>query len=44
MDLQKFDIAQSTNLNDLMNTPPCSILLSEATYATMEEMHWSYFS
>jgi len=43
MDLQKFDIVQSTNLNDLMNTP-CSILLSEATYATMEEMHWSYFS
>jgi len=22
MDLQKFDIVQSTNLNDLMNTPP----------------------
>jgi len=31
MDLQKFDIVQSTNLNDLMNTPPppCSILLSK---------------
>ena len=25
MDLQKFDIVQSTNLNDLMNTPPLAL-------------------
>ena len=27
MNLQKFDIVQSTNLNDLMNTPPLLYLI-----------------